>query len=305
MKLAIASDLHLEFVTLELKNTENADVLVLAGDILVESDLREYDPHAFIPMNHSDRFTKFFENVCAEFPHVVYVMGNHEHYHGDIKYTSENLKRKLGRFDNLHILDREIFDLADVRFVGSTLWTDMNRDDPLTLYHTSRNMGDFSKILNSNRMVSRKVPLYKKGDDGKYLMDENNNYIPDGFKFKEDPAKFCPQDSVEEHRKCLDYIKWAYEETIDKKIVVVGHHTPSFLSMEPMYTGEHTMNGAYHSDLSEFILDRDDKIALWVHGHTHHSFDYTIGKTRVVCNPRGYKGYEAIAEGFALKYIEV
>ena len=27
---------------------------------------------------------------------------------------------------------------------------------------------------------------------------------------------------------------------------------------------------------------------LWVHGHTHDSFDYTVDGTRVVCNPRGY-----------------
>jgi len=52
------------------------------------------------------------------------------------------------------------------------------------------------------------------------------------------------------------------------------------------------MNGAYHSDLSEFILDHP-QIKLWTHGHTHHPFDYMIGGTRIVCNPRGYDGYEA------------
>ena len=28
--------------------------------------------------------------------------------------------------------------------------------------------------------------------------------------------------------------------------------------------------------------------SLWLHGHTHESFDYNIKNTRVVCNPRGY-----------------
>lgn len=32
---------------------------------------------------------------------------------------------------------------------------------------------------------------------------------------------------------------------------------------------------------------------LWVHGHTHDSFDYMIGSTRVLCNPRGYIPEEA------------
>jgi hypothetical protein len=27
---------------------------------------------------------------------------------------------------------------------------------------------------------------------------------------------------------------------------------------------------------------------LWIHGHTHESFDYVVNGTRVVCNPRGY-----------------
>jgi hypothetical protein len=31
-----------------------------------------------------------------------------------------------------------------------------------------------------------------------------------------------------------------------------------------------------------------DRVQLWVHGHTHDSFDYTLNGTRVVCNPRGY-----------------
>jgi L-ascorbate metabolism protein UlaG (beta-lactamase superfamily) len=48
------------------------------------------------------------------------------------------------------------------------------------------------------------------------------------------------------------------------------------------------MNGAYHSDLSEFILDHP-QVVLWTHGHTHHCFDYQIGNCRVVCNPRGYE----------------
>ena len=61
--------------------------------------------------------------------------------------------------------------------------------------------------------------------------------------------------------------------------------------------------GSY-SDLSEFILDRPG-IKLWTHGHTHENFDYMIGSTRIVCNPRGYDGYEDIADNFSLKVIEL
>jgi hypothetical protein len=89
------------------------------------------------------------------------------------------------------------------------------------------------------------------------------------------------------HDKTLAYIKLIVEEHKDKKVVVVGHHTPSFKSCHPNYAHDTLMNGGYHSDLSEFILDHP-QIVLWTHGHTHHPFDYVIGETRIVCNPRGY-----------------
>ena len=42
MKIAICSDLHLEFGPISLENTENAEVLILSGDILVAADLNVY-----------------------------------------------------------------------------------------------------------------------------------------------------------------------------------------------------------------------------------------------------------------------
>ena len=35
-------------------------------------------------------------------------------------------------------------------------------------------------------------------------------------------------------------------------------------------------------------LVADSGAALWIHGHTHDSFDYRLGATRVLANPRGY-----------------
>jgi len=56
--------------------------------------------------------------------------------------------------------------------------------------------------------------------------------------------------------------------------------------------------------LDQFILDRPG-IKLWTHGHTHEDFDYMLGSTRVVCNPRGYINYEDRADRFMLKTVEV
>ena len=75
-----------------------------------------------------------------------------------------------------------------------------------------------------------------------------------------------------------------------RPIVVVGHHTPSYQSIMGRYVGD-KLNGAYASDLTDFI-ETHPQIKLWTHGHIHNSADYMIGSTRILCNPRGYYGYE-------------
>jgi hypothetical protein len=64
------------------------------------------------------------------------------------------------------------------------------------------------------------------------------------------------------------------------------------------------MNGAFASDLSEFIMDRP-QIKLWTHGHMHNQSDYMMGTTRVVCNPRGYSGADPQADIFELKFLDI
>ena len=120
-----------------------------------------------------------------------------------------------------------------------------------------------------------------------------------------DPSRFLPEDAVEDHKAMMTYIDNTLNEVAAwKSVVVVGHHAPSKQSTKPRYKDDYHMNGGYSSDLESFIIDRP-QIKLWTHGHTHDDFDYMVGSTRVVCNPRGYEGYESHASDFKLKYIEV
>jgi predicted phosphodiesterase len=309
MKIALASDVHLEFGDLHLKNEQNADVLILSGDICVASDLGKPDPHNFMEGAKSNRVTDFFKRCSFQFPHVIYVMGNHEHYHGDFATSGNKIKSMLesNMLSNVYLLDKETKVIDDVTFIGGTLWTDMNKEDPTTLAHIRGMMNDFRCVSNSNRMVTRKVPLYKKDAEGQYItqkIGEINSLIEDGYKMKQEVSTFCPEDAVDDHKKMVDYIRTVVEGKFDQKFVVVGHHAPSKSSTHPRYKDETLMNGGYSSDLSEFMLERP-QIKLWTHGHTHEDFDYMIGTTRVVCNPRGYINYENKAEYFQLKYMDV
>src|SRR3546814_1788053 len=56
-------------------------------------------------------------------------------------------------------------------------------------------------------------------------------------------------------------------------------------STHPRYRGDR-LNGAFVSDLTA-LLD-ETRPVLAIHGHVHDSFDYTVGATRIVVNPRGY-----------------
>lgn len=287
MKIAVCSDIHLEFGDIDLKNDENADVLILSGDICLAKEIQYSDSI------HSQKFIQFFKRCSENFPHVIYIAGNHEHYNYDFKFTLETLKTSLSQFENIHVLDKETFVLSDITFIGGTLWTDMNHGDVQTLSSMKSMMNDFRCVRNSNHMVSYKQYEPDPSDDEKDIIT-----------FAEKSAAFTPEDAVVDHIKYLEYINHVIASNPDVKYVVVGHHAPSKLSTHPRYQNDTIMNGGYSSDLDFFIEDHP-QIKLWTHGHTHEVFDYTIGQTRIVCNPRGYFNYEERAERFKLKYVEV
>jgi Icc-related predicted phosphoesterase len=64
-------------------------------------------------------------------------------------------------------------------------------------------------------------------------------------------------------------------------------HTPcpQRRSIDAVYRGN-LLNPCFASNLEPFIEQHQP--ALWVHGHLHSCSDYTIGRTRVIANPRGY-----------------
>jgi predicted phosphodiesterase len=272
MRIKLVSDLHLEFSDIYIKNDRDYDVLILSGDIMLSEDLHNvpvpvnpYTPGAIREMNNklarAQRFRDFLSRVSFQFPHVIYVAGNHEFYHGKWVKGIQYLREECARYPNIHFLEKDCWELDDVTFVGGTLWTDMNKHDPLTLHAVRDMMNDFRVIRNDDK----------------------------GF------TALKPADTAIRHRETLQYIKHVVKEHPDRKFVVVGHHSPSYMSIHKQFDNQHLMNGAYHSDLSEFILDHP-QIKLWTHGHTHHPFDYMIGETRIVCNPRGYEG-DGYSEG--------
>ena len=278
MKIAVCSDLHLEFGDLELENTDNADVLILGGDIFIASELRDfmYDDSDLVSVTataraRAERYVNFVGRCAARFPHVIFIMGNHEHYHGDFATSAKHIREAFNNLSNVYVLDKESRIINGMLFYGGTLWTDMNSEDPTTMHRIRTMMNDFNCVKNTS-------------EEGKRV--------------------FMPEDAVEDHYAFLSGLDAVLEQHSDLPVIVVGHHAPSRASTHPRYKNEIVMNGAYSTNLDNYILDRR-QIRLWTHGHTHEDFDYMIGTARIVCNPRGYDGYEDRADHFQLKYVEI
>ena len=275
MKINVISDLHLDFADLTLPG---GDVLILSGDICEARHLKRdmYNPDMVLfehedKLQRPDRYYRFLEEECGKYREVVMVMGNHEHYGFQYQKTYAHIAANLP--NNVTLLENQTHTIDDVTFVGATLWTDMNKMDDLTMWHMKSMMNDYKQVTMFNEVKSAYHRL-------------------------------TPEKTVEDHYKSKQFIAETVANRFDQKFVVVTHHAPSKASTKPQYINDTMMNGAYSSDLSEMIL-QNPQIKLWTHGHTHDVFDYMIGSTRIVCNPRGYHNYEERAHQFRADEFEI
>jgi len=121
-------------------------------------------------------------------------------------------------------------------------------------------------------------------------------YVNDYTAITYHEEKLIPLDTVNFHNKSVRFL----EKNIRQNSIVVTHHLPSYKSIDQKYVRS-PINSAWATNLESLIVETKPK--LWIHGHTHSSFDYNIGNTRVVCNPRGY--YNENVNFDAVKLIHV
>lgn len=268
MQFSLISDIHLNFADLTLPG---GDVLVMAGDIIEAGHLRIAD-NAKKDVFLADRYRRFFHEEMAKYDHVIYVAGNHESYSNSYEDTHDRIQKELPA--NVHLLENDSVEIDGVIFYGATMWTDCNRNDPLTLLTLADRMYDYRGIHHESGTKLTNI--------------HGHSYYT---------QKFTPSYTVSVHKNTIKKMDAFLTANASKDVVVVTHHAPSSLSIDDDYSHDYHMNGGYHSRLDEFILDNPN-IRTWCHGHVHCFKDYLVGDTRVVANPRGYKGYEQRAEDF-------
>ncbi|MHA7600556.1 metallophosphoesterase family protein [Alicycliphilus sp. T452] len=187
---------------------------------------------------------------------VLYVPGNHEFYGASHAQAVAELER-LSRGTQVHVLSNHSLRLGGVRFVGSTLWSDFR--------------------------------IFASDAERQHAMAEAQRFMRDFSRIRMGPgpddALFTPQDAAALHEASVRWLRQALAEPFDGPTVVVTHHAPTLQSIHPRFAGS-PLNAIFVSDAEQLVAASGAR--LWIHGHTHDSFDYAVHGTRVLCNPRGY-----------------
>lgn len=95
--------------------------------------------------------------------------------------------------------------------------------------------------------------------------------------------KLHPQDTARLHAAQRAWLQEKLDEPFTGRTVVVTHMAPSMRSVAPEYAAD-PVSAAFASNLDDLVA----KANVWIHGHTHSSFNYEVQGCRVVANPLGY-----------------
>ncbi|MDM0018032.1 metallophosphoesterase [Variovorax saccharolyticus] len=182
---------------------------------------------------------------------VLYLCGNHELYGGGAWERVRKAVQRAAAGTSVQVLERDVTEFHGVRILGCTLWTDYRLDGKNA---QSEAMAYAHRALNDHRLIST--------SDGR---------------------AFTPLDALRDHELSRAWLEKELDHPYSGRTVVITHHAPHPNSIHPQYSGS-KLNAGFASNLTPLVEQAD----LWLHGHVHNSFDYRVGRCRVVANPRGY-----------------
>jgi hypothetical protein len=251
MKFLVLSDLHLEFGVYQPDpHPPQFDAVILAGDIM---------PGAHLVPSWAQKPWLFGPDKP-----IVVVAGNHEFYGGGAIQLERGRMQEV-RLQNVHVLDpgEVLLDEGRVRVLGCTLWTDFRLsvrtpDGPLS--NQQRAMDEAALYMVDYSVIGFRAPGAER-------------------------RRLTPADTLALHQEERGWLLAKLKEPFHGTTVVVTHHGPSYGSVAERWADD-WLTPSFVSNLPDEYFEVP---VLWVHGHTHSSFDYVRGCTRVVCNPRGYR----------------
>lgn len=194
MKFAYASDLHLDIIpTVDVPNLtpmmEGVDALLLAGDVTECQLLKKGSMSVDM-----QRFEAFFEPLVELGKPVLWVFGNHEFYGDNFDTCRDKVRQVLAdcKYDNVVVLENETVDFGNCSVVGSTMWTNFDRGNPVVMEVARNAMNDYRQIFKGR-------------------------------------GSLLPSDVYAEHQKSIEYITDQLTKA-DKPVIVLTHHHPTIRS---------------------------------------------------------------------------
>ncbi len=200
-KIILFSDLHLEchadYGKSVISNlSKDVDIAVVPGDLA-----------------NSRYLKKSIISLCSEFPHVVFVSGNHSYYHStsfdQVDHMLDYLENKLCNFTWLN--DKRVM-IEGLNFIGATLWfprsiiANNNKHllndfsyikdcDPIAYERHEKTVDFFNNNMEKGDiMVTHHMPSYKCVND-KYKNSSLNCYfacdLDELIKDKKPSMAFC------------------------------------------------------------------------------------------------------------------
>ena len=187
---------------------------------------------------------------------ILYVPGNHEPYgHGLPGLIGELRTIAAATHGHARVLERDEIVLDGVRFLGCTLWSAF---DVAGAHERERAMAICGDLVNDYEHIA---------------------WTPEARTLR-------PDDTLRLHRASRRWLQHRLDARFPGPTVVVTHHSPLPPRERIADPLRRALAGAFVSDLTELM--GSDRVAVWIHGHTHRRVDVAVHGTRVVSNPRGY-----------------
>lgn len=244
--------------------SDNETLLVLAGDLWEAKKYLLFSNYSWI------------EAVAKKFKYVVGVLGNHDFYGscvGSKEFVRIQNFLKEASISNVFFLENQTLEFENLCVAGCTLWTNLHKSNKDMMYNIAFGFPD------------EKSP-------GRFF------FLNDFLKVKSPQMqKLKPVHWLELHSKSINFLHEVKKN--QKPLVVVSHHAPLMESLKEKYLLEDKnssnwlFSGFYASDLTDLVIKL--QADYWIHGHVHEVKNYVKGKTRVLCNPRGYANREVIS----------
>jgi Icc-related predicted phosphoesterase len=217
MRLAIYSDLHVEFSSFEPPADLEADLVILAGDI--------YVPGSDVPTWARRK------SVFGDRP-VVCVAGNHEFYGSRYERQRERMESEARRL-GVHYLQMGCVVIGGVRFLGTTLWTDFDL-----------------RILQHGGLVRDRERAMDIA--GKFLNDYQLIRIGQGRRSEARPLR--PAQTRHMHLQERDWLLQELRKPFEGATVVVTHHAPHRNSIARRFEDD-WLSGCFASELPDEFFE--------------------------------------------------